>query len=76
MIVKCFECGGRISDTARICPHCGYKGAYGRWLNAGATAAFTEKFTSRVEAQKALSEETSAIAASLRRSIPFGTREK
>lgn len=24
-LIKCLECGNEISDTAKICPHCGYK---------------------------------------------------
>lgn len=24
MLVKCTECGQEISDSARVCPHCGY----------------------------------------------------
>ena len=27
-LIKCSECGREISDTAKICPHCGYKTAY------------------------------------------------
>jgi hypothetical protein len=23
MLVKCKECGGRVSDDAKACPHCG-----------------------------------------------------
>lgn len=24
-LIKCPECGKEISDTAKVCPHCGYK---------------------------------------------------
>lgn len=24
MIIKCQECNGNVSDTAKLCPHCGY----------------------------------------------------
>jgi|GEM_PF-1411657 len=24
MLVKCTECGQEVSDSARVCPHCGY----------------------------------------------------
>lgn len=29
-LIKCAECGGDISGTAQVCPHCGYRTAYGR----------------------------------------------
>ena len=25
MLIKCLECGGRVSDKAFVCPHCGAK---------------------------------------------------
>lgn len=25
MLVDCPECSGRVSDSAEICPHCGYR---------------------------------------------------
>lgn len=24
-LIKCLECGQKISDAAKSCPHCGYK---------------------------------------------------
>ena len=29
-IVKCPECGDKVSDTARTCPHCGHAMTFGR----------------------------------------------
>lgn len=32
-LVKCMECSKEISDTAKTCPHCGYK--FGKGLGTG-----------------------------------------
>ena len=36
MLVECIECGRRLSDTCRVCPHCGadWRGVGCRWCHA------------------------------------------
>lgn len=65
-IVKCFECGEGISNGAKVCPHCGYKGYDGYWLEAGRTAEFAAKFSSRKEANEALSKKKDKIMEQVR----------
>lgn len=35
-IQQCSECGGKVSTTAKVCPHCGHSMTFGRQgLEAG-----------------------------------------
>ncbi len=36
MLVTCNECEGEISETARVCPYCGYRG----WSHGGGSAGY------------------------------------
>ena len=29
-LIKCSECSGKVSDTAKSCPHCGHALTFGR----------------------------------------------
>lgn len=32
MLIKCPECNGTVSDSAKICPHCGFGIEEWKWM--------------------------------------------
>ena len=51
MRVACAECGKEISEDARVCPHCGYRG-YGSgagWVSSGAAERLWSRRREEIE---------------------------